>query len=171
MENGKQVHAGKVAPRGSRLTPERLVAMEIGGGTLSREEEELVTETVLFKYEGAIAFDDSHIGLLDPAIEHAIVIQIVPHQPCQQQHLRLPKPMQDAAMVIMKEKLELGLLEPSEGPYRSRYFLVAKKQPGEYRFINDVHPLNKVTIRDAGMPPVVDEFSEEFSDYPITIPC
>jgi hypothetical protein len=38
----------------------------------------------------------------------------------------------------MKEKLELGLLEPSEGPYRSRYFLVAKKQPGEYRFINDV---------------------------------
>jgi hypothetical protein len=28
--------------------------------------------------------------------------------------------------------------------------------------------LNKVTIRDAGMPPAVDEFSEEFAGRPIT---
>jgi hypothetical protein len=90
-ENGKKVHAGKVVPRGSRLTPERLAAMEIGGGTLSREEEELVIERVLFRYEGAIAFEDSHMGLLDPAIEPPIVIQTVPHQPWQQQNLRLPK--------------------------------------------------------------------------------
>jgi hypothetical protein len=85
MENGElKVHAGKVIPYGSRLTPERLVAMGIGGRTLSREEEELVMERVLFRYEGAIAFEDSHMGLLDPAIESPIVIQTVLHQSWQQ---------------------------------------------------------------------------------------
>ena len=59
-----------------------------------------------------------------------------------------------------------GMLEFSQGPYRSRYFLVEKKD-GKYRFINDVQPLNKVTIRDSGMPPSVDEFSEDFAGYPI----
>jgi hypothetical protein len=80
-ENGKKVHAGKVVPRGSRLTPERLVAMGIGGGTLSREEEELIIERILFRYEDTIAFEDSHMGLLDPAIEPPIVIQTIPYQP------------------------------------------------------------------------------------------
>jgi hypothetical protein len=76
--------------------------------------------------------------------------------------------MQDAATAHVKEKLAQGILEFSQGPYRSRYFLVAKKKPGEHRFINDVQPLNNVTIRNSGMPPSVDEFSEDFAGYPIT---
>ena len=58
-------------------------------------------------------------------------------------------------------------LEYSQGPYRNRYFLVAKKTLGDYRLINNVQQLNKVTIRDAGMPPGVNEFSEDFVGYPI----
>jgi hypothetical protein len=34
-------------------------------------------------------------------------------------------------------------------------------------FINDVQPLNRVTLRDSGMPPSVDEFSEDFAGFPI----
>src|SRR6266516_4141866 len=75
--------------------------------------------------------------------------------------------MQEAATAHVKEKLAYGIVELSQGPYRSRYFLVAKKKPDEYHFINDVQPLNKVTIRDSGMPPSVDEFSEDFAGYPI----
>ena len=51
---------------------------------------------------------------------------------------------------------------------QERYFLVKKKRDGEYRFINDVQLLNGVTIRDSGMPPSVDEFSEDFAGYQIT---
>ena len=75
--------------------------------------------------------------------------------------------MIDEATRIVKEKLANGTLEYSQGPYPNRYFLVAKKTPGEYRLINDVQQLNGVTIRDAGMPPGVDEFSEDFAGYPI----
>ena len=161
------VQAGKRVPRGSRLTPERLAAMNIGGGTLQHAELVLVKD-ILFEHEGVFAFDDSEMGLLDPAIEPPVKIHTVPHQPWQQQNLRLPRAMQDAATAIVKEKLANGTLEPSQGSYRSRYFLVSKKEPGVWRFINDVQPLNKVTIRDAGMPPAVDQFSEEFAGYPIS---
>ena len=51
---------------------------------------------------------------------------------------------------------------------QERYFLVKKKRDGEYWFINDVQLLNGITIRDSGMPPSVDEFSEDFAGYPIT---
>jgi hypothetical protein len=122
---------------------------------------------ILFEYEGVIAFTDDEMGLLDPSIEPAVIVHTVPHTPWQQQNLRLPRAMQDAATAIVKEKLDSGTLEFSQGPYQSRYFLVKKKNPGEWRLINDVQPLNKVTIRDAGMPPAVNEFSEDFAGYPI----
>ena len=76
--------------------------------------------------------------------------------------------MQDTAMTYVKEKLNHGIFEFSQGPYRSRYFLVAKKKFDEYRFINDVQLLNKVIIRDSGISSSVNEFSEDFAGYSIT---
>jgi hypothetical protein len=55
--------------------------------------------------------------------------------------------MQNAATAHIKQKLALGICEFSQGPCRRGYFLVAKKAPGEYRFMNDVQLLSKVTIR------------------------
>jgi len=156
-----------VVPRGSRLTPERLARMKIGTGYLSEEERQLFVD-ILFEYEGAIAFVDSEMGLVSPAIEPPVHINTVPHSPWQQQNIRLPKAMQEAATEIVKDKLEIGVLEYSQGPYRSRYFLAEKHVKGTYRLINDVQSLNKVTIRESGMPPSVDEFSEDFAGYPIT---
>jgi hypothetical protein len=157
---------GRKVLRGSRLTPERLAHMKIGGGMLSEEERQLFVD-ILFEFEGAIAFDDSEMGLLNPEIEPPVTIHTVPHVPWQQQNLRLPRAMQEEATRQVKEKLELGMLEFSQGPYRNRYFLVEKKDK-RFRFISDVQQLNKVTIRDSGMPPSVDEFSEDFAGHPIT---
>src|SRR5579859_5070438 len=165
-ETGLEGKEGKWVPRGSRLTPERLKAIKIGEGFLMEKEKALFVE-ILYDYEGAIAFDDSEMGMLNPEIEPPAVIHTVPHEPWQQPSLRLPKAMEEKAMEIVKEKLKMGLLEYSQGPYRSRFFLVPKKNPGEYRLINDVQPLNKVTIRDSGMPPATDEFSEDFGGCPI----
>ena len=150
----------RAVPRGSRLTPERLASIKIGNGFLSDAERQLFVD-ILFEYERAIAFDDSEVGLLDSAIEPPVVILTVPHEPWQQQNLRLPKAMEEAATEIVKEKLQHGLLEFSQEPYRSLYFLVAKKPKGAWRLINDVQQLNKATIRGLGMPPAVDEFSED----------
>ena len=156
-----------VVPRGSRLTPERLAKMHIGTGFLTEEERQMFVD-ILFEFEGAIAFEDSEMGLLNPAIEPPVHMNTVPHSPWQQNNIRLPKSMQEAATRIVKDKLEIGVLEYSQGPYRSRYFLHEKHVKGTYRLINDVQALNKVTIKESGLPPAVDEFSEDFAGYPIT---
>jgi hypothetical protein len=156
-----------VVPRGSRLTPERLAAMKIGVGNLSVAEKQLFID-ILFEFEGAIAFEDSEMGLLNSEIEPPIHINTIPHSPWQQKNIRFSKSMQEAAGDIIKEKLRYGTLEHSQGPYRSRWFLVEKHVKHTYRLINDVQPLNQVTIRDSGLPPSVDEFSEDFAGYPIT---
>jgi hypothetical protein len=36
------------------------------------------------------------------------------------------------------------------------------------RLIKDVQLLKAVTIKESGMPPLIDEFSEDFAEYPIT---
>ena len=84
-----EMHGGKTVPRGSRLTPERLTAMNIGGDFLTMEEKQLFID-ILFEYEGAIAFDESEMGMLHSDVEPPVKINTVPHQPWQQQNLRLP---------------------------------------------------------------------------------
>ena len=56
----------------------------------------------------------------------------------------------------------MGILEPSYAPYSNRWFTVPKKN-GALRFIQDMQPVNKVTIRNVGTGPIVDEFAEAFA--------
>jgi hypothetical protein len=114
-----------VVPCGSRLTLDRLAKMQIRNGFLTREERQLF-ENILFEFEGAIAFEDSEMGMLREEVEPLIKIHSIPHEPWQHQNFCLPKAMQETATAIVKGKLELGVLEHCQGPYRSRYFLVQK---------------------------------------------
>ena len=67
-----------VMPHGSHFTPERIASMKIRIGFLTESEKQLFID-ILLEFEGAIAFDDSEIGLLNPAIEPLIHIHMVPH--------------------------------------------------------------------------------------------
>ena len=62
----------------------------------------------------------------------------------------------------MKSKVEAGVYEPSQSSYRCCWFCVAKKNGG-FRIVHDLQPLNKVTIRDAGLLPIVDDFVESYA--------
>jgi hypothetical protein len=74
--------------------------------------------------------------------------------------------MKDFAMECVRDKLKYDILEFSQGPYRNRYFLVAKKISGAYRFIKDIQQ-SKITIRGSGVFSAIDEFSEDVADWPI----
>ena len=115
--------AGLTVMRGSRLTSERLAQIRIGGDFLTKEERNLFVD-VLFEFEVAIAFEDAEMGCLGAHIEPPILAQTVPHVPWQQQNLRLPRSTQEEASKIVKRNLTSGVLEFSQGPYRSMYFVV-----------------------------------------------
>ena len=48
-------------------------------------------------------------------------------------------------MELLKQKVKMGILEPSSAPYSNRWFTVPKKN-GTLRFIQDLQTVNKVTI-------------------------
>ena len=63
----------------------------------------------------------------------------------------------------MGDRLKKAVFEYYYGLYRNPYFLVTKKKLGDYRIINATMNINRVTIRDANLPPLLDDFSKEFT--------
>ena len=63
---------------------------------------------------------------------------------------------------LLKQKVEMGILEPSSASYSNRWFTVPKKN-GTLHFIQDLEPVNKVTIQNVGVGSTIDEFMEAFA--------
>ena len=114
----------------------------------------------------AFSWPDEEMGILKSEAIPPSNIKTVPHIPWEYKSYPVPPSVQHELLSLFESRIENGRLEPCNGPYANKYFVVKKKN-GNYRFIQDSQPINQVTIRDAGVPPNVDEFSGEFSGYPI----
>ena len=125
--------------------------------------ERILLEEVLINREKVFAFEWSECGRIHEDISPPIVINTIEHEAWQAANFPCPKPLLPLVVKMLKERLDKGILEYSEGPYRNPWFLVKKKTPGDYRLINSATHLNAVTRRDANLPPSVDEFAEEFA--------
>src|SRR5258708_6239297 len=90
------------------------------------------------------------------------VVRMVPHHPWQRKPIRLPQSRHEEVIQIMKEQMSSGKYEPSSASYRSTFFTVEKKG-GALRVVHDLQPLNAVTIRDATLPPHVDNMIKSFA--------
>lgn len=145
---------------------ERIAQLKVGiGEFLSKEEEEEVRE-MLYENIEAFAFEPNEIGRIKPEVIEPYRIRTVPHVPWCSKQSPVPARVREAGMKLLKERIESGILEPCHGPYSNRFWLVPKKN-GELRFVQDLQPLNKVTIRDAGVPPDKESYTEDFAGYPI----
>ena len=151
--------------RGSRLIEERREAMRIGEELLPREKELLLA--MLYNREAALSWNFSEIGKIKPEVSPPLPIRTVPHKAWQAPGFPIPRALTKNVIEMLQERLEAGMLEQCHGPYRNPWFLV-KKKSGKYRLVNAAMNINQVTIRDANMPPAVDEFAEEFAGMTIT---
>jgi hypothetical protein len=86
----------------------------------------------------------------------------VPHTPWEYKNIPIPPGIKDKVIEVLKDKMAAGVYEPSQSSYRSRWFCVLKKN-GKLRIVHDLQPLNKVSVRDAGLPPILDDFVEPFA--------
>jgi len=145
----------------ARLTHERLKSLEINTGFLTSEEEKLFNY-IMKTNEKALAFEDIERGTLRESYFSDYVIPTIPHNPWEYRNMPIPPGIMDQVIEVLKLKIDAGVYEPSESSYRSRWFCVVKKN-GKLRIVHDLQPLNKVSIRDAGMLPVVDDFVEGFA--------
>ena len=146
--------------KGSRLIEERIKDL-IVGDSLWPKERELFLE-VLYNREKALAFDFTDIGKVKPDVAPPQIIKTVEHKAWQVPGFPIPKALHLVVVGMLRERLQNGVLEYCDGPYRNPWFLVRKKN-GKYRLVNAAMEINKHTVRDANLPPSVDEFSEEFA--------
>jgi hypothetical protein len=146
--------------RGSRLTKKRLEELIVGADLTLQERD--VFEEMLYNREKAMAFDWQHKGMVRPEVAPPQVIRMVKHKAWQVPGFPIPKALVPIVCDMLRERLQAGVLEPCYGPYRNPWFLVKKKN-GKYRLVNAAMEYNKHTVRDANLPPSVDEFSEEFA--------
>ena len=147
---------------GHTFTDETLRELKIGGGGFLLPAEEDRFRRMLGRHGKAFAFSPEEIGCVDPTIVEPMVIFTVPHVPWNLKPIPVPRAHIPKLMELLRQKVDMGILEPSSAPYSNRWFTVPKKN-GSLRFIQDLQPVNRVTIRNAGIGPTIDEFAEAFA--------
>ncbi|EGN95250.1 hypothetical protein SERLA73DRAFT_38753, partial [Serpula lacrymans var. lacrymans S7.3] len=77
-------------------------------------------------------------------------------------NIPIPPGIKNEVIELLRDKIKAGVYEPSQSSYRSKWFCVQKKN-GKICIIHDLQPLNAVTIKNSGVPPILDDFVEPFA--------
>jgi len=114
--------------------------------------------------EDSIAFEDIECGTLKDSYFSPYIIPTIPHVPWEYKNIPIPPGLLDKVLEVLKLKIDADVYEQSQSSYRSHWFVVLKKS-GKLHIVHDLQPLNNVTIRDAGMLPIIDNFVEGFAGH------
>ena len=89
-------------------------------------------------------------------------IRIIPHEAWQCLSFPIPKKLMQTVIEMMNKQIATGVLESCHESYCNPWFLVKKKSE-VYCFMVAAMKINTVTIRDAHMPPDVEDFAKNFA--------
>ena len=148
----------------SRLTAERMDSLEVNKDGFLLAEEEKLFKHILVLNEATLPFEEKDRGIFRRDYFSDYIMPTVPHTPWEYRNIPIPPGIRDKVIELLKSKLEAGVYEPSQSSYRCRWFCVAKKN-GSLRIVHDLQPLNKISIRDAGLLPIVDDFVESYAGH------
>ena len=166
QQAGKEPRVREARKIGHKFTEETMAKLRIGGDEFLNEQERKMFQNMLSKHGKAFASSPDEIGCVQPSIVAPMVIFTVPHVPWDLKPIPVPRALLPKLVSLLKEKMQMGILEPSMAPYSNRWFTVPKKS-GALRFIQDMQPANRVTIRNKGSGPIVDEVAEAFAGQAI----
>ncbi|KAG5462254.1 MAG: hypothetical protein BJ554DRAFT_5447 [Olpidium bornovanus] len=139
---------------GHHFTVATLAQLQIGGDGLLSEPEIALFWLIIRPLGRAFAFDDDEINSVDPRIVAPMVIFTTAHVPWKLKPLLIPRAHYDKLRELLRARIARRVLEPAQGPYANRWFTVPKKD-GSLRFIQDLQPVNAVTIRNSGVAPIL----------------
>jgi hypothetical protein len=145
-----------------RFTLERMKEMGLDENAYLLPEERKLFQQVLRQNKHAITWPGELPGKFRSDYFSPYIFPVVAHEPWARKQIPIPPGLFDKYIELLKERIRIGLYEPSQSSYRSTYFCVQKKN-GALRMVHDLQPLNAVSIRDASVPPILDEFVESFA--------
>ncbi|MBW0524486.1 hypothetical protein O181_064201 [Austropuccinia psidii MF-1] len=145
-----------------KITHERLQAVNFGPpGWLSDEEINLIKNVITLR-EKATAFCEEERGLLKHSYGKPYKIPVIPHETWQNKPIPILKSILPQITELIREKIRTGLYEKSTSSYTSPLFCVTKSN-GKLRIVHDLQELKKFTIKDAVLPPCIEQFVDAFA--------
>ena len=147
-----------------KLTEEGLKSIKVNSKDFLWPEEEKLFNHVMLLNQGALAFSHAERGTLKRSYFSDYIIPVIPHIPWSFKSIPIPPGIRNDVIKILKDRMAAGVYEPCQSSYRAQWFCVPKKN-GKLRLVHDLQPLNAVTIRDAGIPPNLDDFVEPFAGH------
>ena len=144
------------------MTLERMKILEINSTGFLWPEEEKLFQHVMVLNEKALAFEETDHGTLHEDYFSPYIMPTVPHIPWEEKNIPIPPGIKEQVIELLKHKMDAGVYEHCQSAYRSKWFCVLKKN-GKLRIVHDLQALNAISIRDAGGPPILDDFVEPFA--------
>ena len=156
-------HPPAFTPTG-RYTLERKQVINAAhpGDFLLPEERALMHHFMSIQNAG-FAWEDLERGHFREDFFPPIEIPTIPHKPWADRNIPILPGIYAKICRIIKLKLDAGVYEPSNSSYRTRWFPVAKKDGKSLRIVHSLEPLNRVTIKHAGVTPFTDQIGEHFA--------
>ena len=146
----------------AKITDERMSSLDLDKNRGLQSEEKKLLQHILVLNERSIAFDEQERGTFGKDYFSDYKIPVIDHVPWQDKNMPLPRGYRDEIIGLLKEKIDAGVYEVAQSSYRSRWFCV-KKKDGGLRIVHDLQKLNGITIRDSGVPPILEEFVEAYA--------
>lgn len=145
----------------TKFTRERYEALSIENSTFLWPEEKKLAAEVFCRNEKALAWDETEKGRFREDYFPPVRIPVVSHKVWADKPLPVPPGNRAQVVEIIKAKVAAGSFEQSSSSYSNQWFCVAKKS-GKLRIVFNLQKLNAVTIRDSGLPPLLENYVEEF---------
>ena len=146
----------------AKITEEHMKVLNVNTTGFLQPEEEKLFKWIMTTNEAGIAFEDAERGTLKDSYFSPYIILTILHVPWVHKNQAIAPGLLERVLEVLKLKIIAGIYEQSQLSYRSPWFVVQKKT-GKLCIVHDLQPLNAVTIRDAGMLPIVDDFVEGFA--------
>ena len=122
-----------------------------------------IFQDMLSKHGKAFASSPYEIGCVQSSMVAPMVIFTMPHVLWDLKPIPVPRASLPKLVILLKEKMQMGILQPSMIPYSNHWFIVPKKF-GAPRFIQDIQLANRVTIINKELGPIMDEVAETFAE-------
>ena len=145
-----------------KITLDQMKILNVNATGFLLPEEEKLFKHIMVLDEDTIAFEDAERGTLKESYFDPYIFPTLPHKPWEYKNIPIPPGILDKVVALLKLMIAAGVYEQSQSSYRSRWFVVLKKN-GKLRIVHDLQPLNKVSVRDAGTLPILDDFVDGFA--------
>ena len=148
-----------------RFTQERIDAFPIHESIWPKER--LLILWLVAAHSEAFAWTEEERGTFLYDFFPPVHIPTLDHIPWVEKNIPIPPALLPQVIEILREKQRVGVIEPTNSPYRGRWFCVVKKDGKSLRLVHDLQPLNAVSIRDPTVPYPPEHIAETFGGCPL----